>query len=295
MNLDEYVQYHEIKQHGRPGFPYNTYLCSIPQDFDHVDLHWHEEMEIIYVKRGEGLITTGSDILPVTAGCIVPVLPSELHAIRCPEGGHMEYENIIFRLGLLDSREEEDWCRDHILGDLSRGTLQFPRPVTPGTAFHREAAAALDRADAACAQPVAGYPLIVKSCLFEFLYALYKNRAPVPQRSGGLHQENLKAVLRYVQEHFAEAITVADAAGISGYSEPHFMRFFKQETGRTFSAYLNEYRLRYASFLLKETEDPVSRIAFQCGFGNLSYFTRRFRRQYGVSPREYRKNSENVG
>ena len=49
--------YHEIKEHGKREFPFNIYPCSIPVDFSHVALHWHEEMEIIAVKKGKGRIT----------------------------------------------------------------------------------------------------------------------------------------------------------------------------------------------------------------------------------------------
>lgn len=52
MNLEEYSQYRETLLHEQPGFAYNTYLCTIPQDFARVDLHWHDYMEIIYVKKG---------------------------------------------------------------------------------------------------------------------------------------------------------------------------------------------------------------------------------------------------
>lgn len=288
MNLDEYIQYHETKQHGRPGFSYNTYLCTIPQDFDRVDLHWHREMEIIYVKSGSGSVSAGPDTYDVSAGCIVPVLPSELHAIFGTPGVRMEYENIIFNLSILDSTDENDWCREHVIEALNRGELRFPRPIRPGTAFHDEAASAIDDADQACMDPRPGYQLIIKACLFRFLYALYENR--VSAGSGRwAHQGTLKKILSYVRDHFAEKIQVADAAEISGYSSAHFMRFFKLETGMTFNRYLLDYRLRYASYLLKETDEPVSAIAGKCGFENLSYFTRQFHRHYGVSPREYRK------
>ena len=70
MNLEEYSQYKETLLHEQPGFAYNTYLCTIPQDFPRVDLHWHEQMEIIYVKKGSGAVTVGSVRCPVKAGSI---------------------------------------------------------------------------------------------------------------------------------------------------------------------------------------------------------------------------------
>ena len=66
------------------------------------------------------------------------------------------------------------------------------------------------------------------------------------------------------------------------------MRVFRRETGFTFGEYLSDYRLRYASYLLRERPDSIGAIASMCGFDNFSYFIRRFRRKYGMSPREYR-------
>ena len=53
---EEYIQYHETKLHEQPGFSYNTYLCTIPLDFPSVPMHWHEQMEIIYIKKGKKYI-----------------------------------------------------------------------------------------------------------------------------------------------------------------------------------------------------------------------------------------------
>ena len=60
MNILEYENYQEKISHGNPLFPYITYLCSIPLDFSYVPIHWHDEMEIIYIKKGHGIITVDS-------------------------------------------------------------------------------------------------------------------------------------------------------------------------------------------------------------------------------------------
>ena len=111
MELEQYTQYQETKLHEQPGFAYNAYLCTIPLDFDRVNPHWHEQMELIYIKKGGGTVSVNLESYPVSQGCVVPVLPGELHAIEGESGERMEYENIIFSLSLLDSTEADDWCR----------------------------------------------------------------------------------------------------------------------------------------------------------------------------------------
>ena len=57
---------------------------------------------------------------------------------------------------------------------------------------------------------------------------------------------------------------------------------------------LNDYRLTRAGEYLKMTEENVTQIALKCGFENLSYFNRLFRRKFGVTPRQYREDQEAV-
>lgn len=54
MEKEQDQKYQEKKQHGSKLFPFNIYPCTIPLDFPSVSLHWHKEMELIYVKKGRG-------------------------------------------------------------------------------------------------------------------------------------------------------------------------------------------------------------------------------------------------
>lgn len=291
MELIDYAQYKEPQLHEQPGFAYNTYLCTIPLDFPRVALHWHEQMELIYIKKGRGTVSVDLKPFPVYAGCIMPVLPGQLHAIEGEAGETMEYENIIFSLSILEGKDDHDWCRLHVTNALRSGQLQFPRPLAPGTAIHTAAAAALDAADNACREKEDGYSLLVKSSLLLFLHALYANRSFEAAEPELRDTVKLKTLLTYVKEHYGEKQTVADAARLVGYSEAHFMRLFHQETGQTFVAFLNEYRLTAAAYFLRESSKPIGEIAAHCGFDNFSYFIRLFRRRFGVPPREYRHGS----
>ncbi len=289
MEFDEYAQYRETKLHEQPDFAYNTYLCTIPQDFDRVNPHWHDQMEVIYIKRGEGVVSVDFNRLEVRAGSIVPVLPGEIHSIDGTPGGRMEYENIIFSPGMLGGGDEDEWFRKNVLEPLRNGNLAFERPIPPGTDFYLEAKTALDGADAACTVRTPGYSLLVKGHLFEFLHALYVNRLDRPLVEPRKSADRLKAVLADVKARYAERLTVAEAASLAGYSEAHFMRVFKEETGQTFVGYLNDYRLTAATYFLRETDESIGNIAVSCGFDNGSYFIRRFRARYGKTPSEYRK------
>ncbi len=290
MELEEYTQYKETKAHGRPDFAYNTYLCTIPLDFPRVRPHWHEDMEIIYIKKGAGTVTVDLRPIPVSAGWIVLVEPGRLHAIEGAPGGRMEYENIIFSLAMLDA-PQADWIRSRCLTPLAEGRMAVPAGLEPGTPLHAAAAAALDAADDACASARPGWPLLVKAELYRLLYALYDavghaSCAPAPVPEPGA--ERLKTVLAWVAAHYAEDLSVADAAKTACYSPAQFMRFFRAGTGQSFVEYLTDLRLAEAARALAETAAPVAQIAAHCGFDSHAYFCRRFREKYGVSPRAWR-------
>ena len=96
MNINEYQNYHETKAHTSAEFPYNTYLCSIPLDFPGVPLHWHDELELVVIKRGQGFVSVDFDKRLVHSGDIIIIPPRCLHAIEQDDTFKMEYENIIF-------------------------------------------------------------------------------------------------------------------------------------------------------------------------------------------------------
>ena len=74
----------ETKQHGAVRFPFNLYPCTIPGDFPQVALHWQESMELVFVKRGAGLVQVGAASYPAYQGDIFIFTPGTLHARHPP-------------------------------------------------------------------------------------------------------------------------------------------------------------------------------------------------------------------
>ena len=282
---------YELKEHGNKEFPFNIYLCSIPQDFTGVRVHWHQEMELIVVKKGGVLVTVDKEIYLVKEGEAAVVLPGQLHGIAQDGGAKGEYENIIFRLGMLISREE-DVCGARYLIPLEKGegkTAVHMSGESPGYEVFMEG---IGRLDCLCKEKAFGYELGVKSALFQIAAALFQSWKPQTGKSGKGARERMKGLLDYIEEHYGERITIRDAAERCYYSQSHFMKYFRQYMGISFVEYLNRYRISRAAGLLRATERPISLIARDCGFDNLSYFNRLFRRDYGMTPGEYRKEGK---
>lgn len=100
--------------------------------------------------------------------------------------------------------------------------------------------------------------------------------------------ERIRTIYRYVREHFMDGIQLADVAQLVSLTEPSFSRYFKKMTGKTFTSYLNEFRIVHACKLLAEQDSTVATIAMDCGFHNFSHFSRTFRKYTGNTPKAYR-------
>ena len=277
----------ETKHHGAVRFPFNLYPCTIPGDFPQVALHWHQSMELVFVKQGTGLVQVGSVSYPAHGGDIFVFAPGTLHGLRQAQGQRMEYENIIFELELLGGAE--DLCAEKYLLPIQSGRLPLPVRLTSNDLCYLQAAACLRELEDANRAKLPGYELLVKGALLRFLALLLAQGKTLPPVETA-DTRRLKTVLQWLSAHYAEPLRVADAAGVCSCSASHFMRWFRQMTGQSFVAFLNEYRLNAAAEALQTTDETVLTIASRCGFENLSYFNRAFKAHFGMTPREYRKN-----
>lgn len=284
--MDNRSSLQETKHHGEVRFPFNIYPCTIPGDFRQVAVHWQDSMELVYIKRGSGLVQTGAQVCTAQSGDIFVLTPGTLHAIRQNESCTMEYENIIFDVELLGGAE--DLCAEKYLLPLQSGRLALPEHITPDEVWYPQAADCLKEAEEANRCKQFGYELCIKGALLRFLALLIAQSKALPPAEKASTQR-LRAVLQWISAHYSEPVCVADAAALCQCSPNHFMRWFRQMTGQTFIIFLREYRLNAAAEALRTTEDTILSISEQCGFENLSYFNREFKAHFGMTPREYRK------
>jgi len=107
----------------------------------------------------------------------------------------------------------------------------------------------------------------------------------------GKRSELIERVTQYTVNHLHQDIGVDDLANIAGYSRFHFARIFKKLYGAPPSVFLNYMRMQRAVRLLQTELLTVNEIADRCGFADTSYFCRVFRKEFNVSPEEFRSHS----
>ncbi len=108
-------------------------------------------------------------------------------------------------------------------------------------------------------------------------------------------EQRISEVLRYLDERLDEPLELEELAAVAGLSKYHFLRTFRSAVGRSPYQHLLRERMRRAALSLVRTPAPVSAIALQAGFGDLSTFHRRFRGIFGVSPNAYRQRARALG
>jgi len=101
-------------------------------------------------------------------------------------------------------------------------------------------------------------------------------------------QEIIGRAMNYVSENLAGDVRLSDAARMAGMSESAFSRYFARASGQNFATLVRRLRIAHASKLLLQSRRPVSAIAFEVGYRNLSNFNRQFRKETGETPTAYR-------
>lgn len=105
---------------------------------------------------------------------------------------------------------------------------------------------------------------------------------------GSAHRGAMEKAVRYVIANFRDSIPLEDLLEITAMSRATFSRQFHVHTGRSFSKFLLQLRLETACRELSETDRTITEIAYACGFGQISFFNRSFRKAMGCSPSEFR-------
>jgi AraC-like DNA-binding protein len=109
------------------------------------------------------------------------------------------------------------------------------------------------------------------------------------------HRQAVSEAVRYLLSHFREEIRLPEVLGLVRMSKPTFARQFRKHSGRSFSEFLTQIRLRAACQELEETDRPVLEIALANGFSHVSFFNRVFRRILHSTPTRYREKGRKSG
>ena len=129
-----------------------------------------------------------------------------------------------------------------------------------------------------------GYKEMIQLKLNELLLRLHRT-----ERSAA-NEKNFEYVINYIQENYHDKIILSDCAKQLNLSYDYFQHRFKEITGRSPRQFLVNRRLSASKDLLKSTKLSCTEIAFRCGFSTSAQYSALFRKEYSITPLQYRKN-----
>lgn len=292
--MEEQKTIHENVNHGTVDFPYAIYHVRIPLHITSYPLHWHKEIEFVYVIDGIVTITVNGKKIDMKKGDIAVILPEQAHATYQYEKERSNYINIVFNLEYLKNEGGTSYLYDRYITPFIRGERSVDSYVPYNTPMNEEMLPYINELFKSRHDSYTVDGLLIISDLIHLMHTVYKRSYEV---SGDLITEHIKAdkvkkAIYKVQNCFPQHLTIAFMADICGVSESHFMKIFKDVTKQSFNEFLINYRLEVATKQLKESKLKVIDIANACGFNNHSYFTRAFIKKYGLTPVAYRRQEK---
>lgn len=258
-------------------------------DVDFGVLHWHEDLQFIYVLEGtvcvktleeEEILSTGEGIFTnknVIHYSVCRSNPCRYQLFRIPE------RFVSFYMG---SPAEK----------LTRAITDNPKisliPLFPSVEWRAEALLLLQRLvrleDEKEENPLYPYDVLTELAR---LWRIFLRNVKIPEHlPKNIVSLRMKNILEFIESHYAEEVTLEDLAASAGVSKTEALRCFRQTLRTTPYRYMLEYRLSKAADLLAETDLPIGEIAGLAGFHQQSYFGKRFKEKTGMSPGNFRRD-----
>ncbi|MEK9603748.1 MAG: AraC family transcriptional regulator [Flavobacteriaceae bacterium] len=247
--------------------------------------HYHPEVELVYINQGVGKRQVGTHLSNYQDGDLI-LIGSYLPHTGFTKGLEENQKEIViqFKPDLFESSFKgfEELKMINQLLELSKKGIVFSGSIKEDIGLRMEGLQYESQIDALLT-------------FIKILYDLAKEKERKILNAEGYafisspnENKRLKTIFNYIRDHFMEPIALEDISAKVFMTPQSFCRFFKKSTNKTFTSFLNEYRVNHATKLLSETDDDVKTICYESGFNNLSNFFRNFRRITQLTPNGYR-------
>ncbi|APF22866.1 AraC family transcriptional regulator [Clostridium butyricum] len=281
----KYFDYKEDKQHGTSEFPIEFYHVTPNHPRYTMPYHWHTECEIIRIISGEFSLIINEEKFTAHKDDLIFINDGYFH------GGtptNCIYECIVFDMNSL--LKTNNYCKN-LLHDI----------ITHKKLINTKLSSQINDIQRACnylfesinfKNP--GYEFITLGALYFLIgsiikYDLYISNNKVTQKTKERIMQ-FKNTLLLIENNYSEHITLEYLSKSSGMTPKYFCRFFHEMSGKTPIEYLNYYRIEIACELLLNGDSNITEIAFSCGFNDVSYFIKTFKKFKRITPKQYLKS-----
>ncbi len=268
--------YYETHVCSNASFPFIYHLHEIDSENQFLS-HWHENIELIFVTGGSLQVIQNDKKYTARQGELIIINSSSIHFLKtiAPVS---TYACLIPDL---------TFCKSF---GLSVDEIHFQPIVTSPIVC--------DLFQKIITEFQLQLPLqkqMLKATIMALMTELCRHHAGPAASTNIKQNENhikiIQTALLYMKQHANEPISTEDVAKHLGFSKHYFCRLFKELTSYSPVYYLNLLRCCNAQNKLAEGQESVREIALLCGFENISYFTRTYKKYMGILPSEERKRT----
>lgn len=269
------------------------YVCSKKNYKEEISLHFHPEIEILYVKKGSGYRMVGDFVESFNEGEVIFAPPNLPHCWMfdpqtCNPDGSREVLFVQFHPSFLSNGLAffSEWL----------SLVNRLRSIQHGVRIVGETA---EKIIIILKKMQHESSITRLTSLMKLISLLSKQEdfliiGPANKVSNGIskNMKRMQTIVKYIMENYSEKISLEKIAAIASMSPAAFCSFFKKETGKTFTTYINEYRLGMVCSILDTFPDTkINEAAWKCGFADINYFNRYFKKAKGVSPQIWMRSS----
>ncbi|MBB3701095.1 helix-turn-helix domain-containing protein [Flammeovirga yaeyamensis] len=249
--------------------------------------HYHNELELTYVLKSSGVRYIGNSIQQFQSGDLVLIGPSLPHAWKNAKNYDQGASSVYIQWNADQFNNHlkniKEFSKIDLLLEKANGGIMFPQSKI--TEEIGEKMKSLNQ-------------LSDMSRLIVFLDVLHQLSElkdysilsePIDKTSFQKSSKRVDRIIHHIENHFQSPIQVDQMAELCCMTKSSFCKFFKNRFKKTFTQYLNEFRVHSICQELQETNEPITQIAMDCGYENMSYFHRQFKLIMGMTPAEYRR------
>ncbi len=286
------------RTHGSSIFPlgvYDNYELYPEYSKQLVYLHWHDEAEFLYIRKGSAVVQIDERESVVREGEAAYIPSGAIHTAVVHNAKEFWFNAVVFNLNFLTSGVSDVIQLQYIDRIKLRG-IQLPLFIGKRLAWERRVIEELVFLFSCSRRKAPGFELAVKGSLYTMYAELVSQGTDAPATTQRTRQDldRLKLVIQYIHANYPQKLSLDDMAALSNLSKYYFCRFFKLCIGKSPVEYLHFYRILKSEELLKETNQKVLDIAFEVGFNDLSHFTRLFHKQTGLTPSQFRNRKQSA-
>ena len=237
--------------------------------------HYHDNFEVYYLESGECNYFVDNRYYSLVAGDLILIPSGLIHQTNYGKEVH--------------SRRLINCCDEYIPPEL-REELSSNNYIIRNPLIRKEISEIFGSIEKEYSLRDEYSDRIIKAHTYRLFYLIFRHKEE--NIISVSENKTVERVIEYLKNNYMNDISLSEVAEKNAVSEAHLSRAFKKETGIGFSEYINNLRLQRAEYMLRHEEGKsVSEVAFACGFNDSNYFSYRFKKTFGISPKCLKKQN----